>query len=91
MFLSQWLPESARYYVACGNQEKAHDILKAVAMANNKPMPLGKLKIEEVAVSRDNESPILIKFVRFSHSSVQSASGCLTIKFRVFSHHMLYL
>ena len=47
----QWLPESARYYVACGNQEKAHEILKAVAMTNNKPMPLGKLKIEEVAVS----------------------------------------
>ncbi|XP_071790477.1 synaptic vesicle 2-related protein-like [Asterias amurensis] len=48
----RWLPESARYYVACGNQEKAHEILKAVAMTNNKPMPLGKLKIEEVALER---------------------------------------
>ncbi|XP_022086272.1 synaptic vesicle 2-related protein-like [Acanthaster planci] len=48
----KWLPESARYYVACGNQQKAHDILKAIAVANNKPMPLGKLKIEDVPVSR---------------------------------------
>ncbi|XP_038059725.1 synaptic vesicle 2-related protein-like isoform X2 [Patiria miniata] len=48
----KWLPESARYYVACGNQQKAHEILKAVALANNKPMPLGKLKIEEVPVKR---------------------------------------
>ena len=47
----QWLPESARYHVACGNQEKAHAILKQVALCNNKPMPLGKLKIEENLVS----------------------------------------
>ena len=47
----QWLPESARYYVASGNQEKAHAILKQVALCNNKPMPLGRLKIEDSVVS----------------------------------------
>ena len=50
-FLPQWLPESARYYVASGNQEKAHAILKQVALCNNKPMPLGRLKIEDSVVS----------------------------------------
>ncbi|XP_072042995.1 synaptic vesicle 2-related protein-like [Amphiura filiformis] len=45
----KWLPESARYHVACGNQDKAHAILKEVALCNNKPMPLGKLKIENVS------------------------------------------
>ena len=49
--LRQWLPESARYQVACGNQTKAHDILKKVALANNKPMPLGKLRCEEAKAS----------------------------------------
>ncbi|XP_063971726.1 synaptic vesicle 2-related protein-like [Lytechinus pictus] len=44
ILLCKWLPESARYQVACGNQQKAHEILKNVALANNKPMPLGRLR-----------------------------------------------
>lgn len=39
----QWLPESARYDVLSGNQEKAMATLKRIAMDNGAPMPLGKL------------------------------------------------
>eukprot|EP00058_Branchiostoma_floridae_P026392 XP_002611883.1 hypothetical protein BRAFLDRAFT_83090 [Branchiostoma floridae] len=38
----KWLPESARYHVACGESEKAHNTLKKIALENNSPMPLGK-------------------------------------------------
>lgn len=39
----QWLPESARYDVLTGNQEKALATLKRIAAENGAPMPLGKL------------------------------------------------
>lgn len=39
----QWLPESARYDVLTGNQEKALNTLKRIATENGAPMPLGKL------------------------------------------------
>lgn len=42
---SQWLPESARYDVLSGNQEKAIATLKRIATENGAPMPLGKLII----------------------------------------------
>lgn len=42
-FSFQWLPESARYDVLTGNQEKALCTLRRIAMENNVPMPLGKL------------------------------------------------
>lgn len=41
----QWLPESARYDVLSGNQEKAIATLKRIATENGAPMPLGKLII----------------------------------------------
>ncbi|XP_071848731.1 synaptic vesicle 2-related protein-like isoform X1 [Apostichopus japonicus] len=50
--LCRWLPESARYYIASGQQKQAHDALKRVAVCNNKPMPLGILKAEPVSSSR---------------------------------------
>ncbi|CAF0952427.1 unnamed protein product [Adineta ricciae] len=37
------LPESPRYYVASGQQEKAERVLQKVAAANNRPLPEGKL------------------------------------------------
>ncbi|OXB62160.1 hypothetical protein ASZ78_015342 [Callipepla squamata] len=40
-----WLPESARYDVLSGNQEKAIATLKRIATENGAPMPLGKLII----------------------------------------------
>lgn len=42
-FWKQWLPESARYDVLTGNQEKALTTLKRIAKENGVPMPLGKL------------------------------------------------
>lgn len=39
----QWLPESARYDMLTGNQEKALATLKRIATENGAPMPLGKL------------------------------------------------
>ncbi|CAH1230704.1 SVOP [Branchiostoma lanceolatum] len=43
----KWLPESARYHVACGESEKAQNTLKKIALENNSPMPLGKLVLPE--------------------------------------------
>uniref|UniRef100_A0A8C6UZ26 Synaptic vesicle 2-related protein n=1 Tax=Neogobius melanostomus TaxID=47308 RepID=A0A8C6UZ26_9GOBI len=42
-FLCFWLPESARYDVLTGNQDKALATLKRIATENGAPMPLGKL------------------------------------------------
>jgi len=39
----QWLPESVRYDMACGNHTKALETLKRIAADNGKPMPLGRL------------------------------------------------
>lgn len=52
VILCRWLPESARYYIASGQQQLAHDSLKRVALQNNKPMPLGVLKSEAVSSTR---------------------------------------
>ncbi|XP_033112116.1 synaptic vesicle 2-related protein-like isoform X1 [Anneissia japonica] len=48
----KWLPESARYYVACGQQDKAQAVIKQIAVENKKPMPLGNLKIEGASAKR---------------------------------------
>ncbi|XP_070571836.1 synaptic vesicle 2-related protein-like [Ptychodera flava] len=48
----KWMPESARYHVICGQQEKAFQTLKRIALDNNKPMPLGKLVVRTVKEKR---------------------------------------
>ena len=48
----QWLPESARYDVLSGNQEKAIATLKRIATENGAPMPLGKLIISRQVSAR---------------------------------------
>ncbi|XP_063050292.1 synaptic vesicle 2-related protein [Engraulis encrasicolus] len=72
-----WLPESARYDVLTGNQEKALNTLKRIAKENNVPMPLGKLiaaRQEERGKIRDLFSPdlrlttILLWFIWFSNA-----------------------
>ncbi|KAL2092798.1 hypothetical protein ACEWY4_012596 [Coilia grayii] len=72
-----WLPESARYDVLTGNQEKALSTLKRIAMENNVPMPLGKLiapRQEERGKIRDLFSPdfrlttFLLWFIWFSNA-----------------------
>lgn len=44
--LFQWLPESARYHVACGEPDKALETLQRVAKENGKPFPLGRLVLD---------------------------------------------
>ncbi|XP_022095765.1 synaptic vesicle 2-related protein-like isoform X2 [Acanthaster planci] len=48
----KFFPESAYYYLACGEREKATDILKKVANGNGKPMPQGRLKMDETTSQR---------------------------------------
>ncbi|MGH0179416.1 UNVERIFIED_CONTAM: hypothetical protein FKN15_001712 [Acipenser sinensis] len=72
-----WLPESARYDVLTGNQEKALATLKRIAKENGVPMPLGKLTVarqEERGKIRDLFSPqfrwttVLLWFIWFSNA-----------------------
>ncbi|XP_072921933.1 synaptic vesicle 2-related protein isoform X1 [Hemitrygon akajei] len=72
-----WLPESARYDVLSGNQEKALATLKRIATENGAPMPLGKLIVarqEDRGRIRDLFTPefrmttILLWFIWFSNA-----------------------
>ncbi|MGH0184603.1 UNVERIFIED_CONTAM: hypothetical protein FKN15_014938 [Acipenser sinensis] len=72
-----WLPESARYDVLTGNQEKALATLKRIAKENGVPMPLGKLTVarqEDRGKIRDLFSPqfrwttVLLWFIWFSNA-----------------------
>lgn len=46
-----WLPESARYHVACGEPDKALATLRQVAADNGKPMLLGRLVVDDSIVT----------------------------------------
>ncbi|XP_028621239.1 synaptic vesicle 2-related protein [Grammomys surdaster] len=72
-----WLPESARYDVLSGNQEKAIATLKRIATENGAPMPLGKLIVsrqEDRGKMRDLFTPhfrwttLLLWFIWFSNA-----------------------
>ena len=43
-YVSQWLPESCRYYLASGEKDKAMRMLQRVARTNKKDMPGGYLQ-----------------------------------------------
>lgn len=47
-----WLPESARFHAASGNYDKALGILQRIADDNGKPMPLGRLILDDVQEMR---------------------------------------
>eukprot|EP00064_Thunnus_orientalis_P012028 superscaffoldBa00001798_g12061 len=73
----QWLPESARYDVLTGNQEKALATLKRIATENKAPMPLGKLiaarqedrgKIRDLFSSHLRWTTILLWFIWFANA-----------------------
>ncbi|XP_061025008.1 synaptic vesicle 2-related protein isoform X1 [Eubalaena glacialis] len=77
ILLIEWLPESARYDVLSGNQEKAIATLKRIATENGAPMPLGKLIIsrqEDRGKMRDLFTPhfrwttLLLWFIWFSNA-----------------------
>ncbi|XP_068167927.1 synaptic vesicle 2-related protein [Antennarius striatus] len=75
--LSFWLPESARYDVLTGNQEKALATLKRIATENGAPMPLGKLiaarqedrgKIQDLFSSHFRWTTVLLWFIWFANA-----------------------
>eukprot|EP00062_Callorhinchus_milii_P016368 gi/632967586/ref/XP_007900059.1/ PREDICTED: synaptic vesicle 2-related protein [Callorhinchus milii] len=72
-----WLPESARYDVLSGNQEKALATLKRIATENGAPMPLGKLivarqaergRIQDLFTPQFRLTTILLWFIWFSNA-----------------------
>ncbi|XP_067911654.1 synaptic vesicle 2-related protein [Heterodontus francisci] len=72
-----WLPESARYDVLSGNQEKALATLKRIATENGAPMPLGKLivarqedrgRIGDLFTPQFRMTTILLWFIWFSNA-----------------------
>ncbi|TKS78717.1 Synaptic vesicle 2-related protein [Collichthys lucidus] len=76
-FLCFWLPESARYDVLTGNQEKALATLKRIATENGAPMPLGKLiaarqedrgKIQDLFSSHFRWTTVLLWFIWFANA-----------------------
>ncbi|XP_020498944.1 synaptic vesicle 2-related protein [Labrus bergylta] len=76
-FFSFWLPESARYDVLTGNQEKALATLKRIASENGAPMPLGKLiaakqeergKIKDLFSSHLCMTTVLLWFIWFANA-----------------------
>uniref|UniRef100_A0AAQ4RVJ6 Synaptic vesicle 2-related protein n=1 Tax=Gasterosteus aculeatus aculeatus TaxID=481459 RepID=A0AAQ4RVJ6_GASAC len=75
--LCWWLPESARYDVLTGNQEKALATLKRIATENGAPMPLGKLvadrqeergKIQDLFSSHFRWTTVLLWFIWFANA-----------------------
>uniref|UniRef100_A0A4X2KBR9 Synaptic vesicle 2-related protein n=1 Tax=Vombatus ursinus TaxID=29139 RepID=A0A4X2KBR9_VOMUR len=85
-----WLPESARYDVLSGNQEKAIATLKRIATENGAPMPLGKLIIsrqEDRGKFRDLFTPqfrwttLLLWFIWFSNAFSYYGLVLLTTEF----------
>ncbi|MEE6511972.1 hypothetical protein FKM82_018885, partial [Ascaphus truei] len=84
-----WLPESARYDVLSGNQEKAIATLRRIATENGAPMPLGKLIIsrqEDRGKMRDLFTPqfrcttLLLWFIWFSNAFSYYGLVLLTTK-----------
>ncbi|GFR77090.1 synaptic vesicle 2-related protein [Elysia marginata] len=49
--ISPWLPESARYYLACGRNNDAERMLEMVARNNNRPALPGKVTTLDTEVS----------------------------------------
>ncbi|KAM9823124.1 synaptic vesicle 2-related protein isoform 2-T2 [Syngnathus typhle] len=77
ILLIEWLPESARYDVLTGNQEKALATLKRIAMENGVPMPLGKLiaakqedrgKFRDLFSSQFRWTTVLLWFIWFANA-----------------------
>ncbi|XP_027653650.1 synaptic vesicle 2-related protein isoform X2 [Falco rusticolus] len=90
ILLIEWLPESARYDVLSGNQEKAIATLKRIATENGAPMPLGKLIIsrqEDRGKMRDLFTPhfrwttLLLWFIWFSNAFSYYGLVLLTTEF----------
>ncbi|XP_055690873.1 synaptic vesicle 2-related protein [Lutzomyia longipalpis] len=62
--ITPWLPESARYNVACGQNDKALSTLEQIAHDNKKPMLLGRLVVEGTATPRGSIRALLSTSLR---------------------------
>ncbi|CRL08603.1 CLUMA_CG021238, isoform A [Clunio marinus] len=62
--LTPWLPESARYHVSCGQNEKALTTLETIAKDNRRPMLLGRLVVEGSSNSRGSLKALLSSSLR---------------------------
>ncbi|GMT26149.1 hypothetical protein PFISCL1PPCAC_17446 [Pristionchus fissidentatus] len=57
-FCCAWMPESPRYYVAHGKNDKAFEVLQRVASYNKKELPEGKLVAEKTeSMEKDLKKP----------------------------------
>lgn len=56
-----WLPESARYHLACGNPQYAYDTLKRIAQDNRTSLPEGKLAVVKSDMRRGQIVDLLSK------------------------------
>lgn len=57
--ITPWLPESARYHVTSGQNEKALATLEQIAKDNNRPMLLGRLVVEVPVTNRGSLKALL--------------------------------
>ena len=47
-FFCNWIPESARYHLTCGQHDLAKNILEKISIDNKTPLPEGRLGIVKV-------------------------------------------
>ncbi|XP_040154942.1 synaptic vesicle 2-related protein [Anopheles arabiensis] len=57
--ITPWLPESARYHVTSGQNDKALNTLEQIAKDNRRPMLLGRLVVEGPSGSRGSLKALL--------------------------------
>lgn len=57
--ITPWLPESARYHVSNGQNEKALRTLEDIAKDNKRPMLLGRLVVDGPTISRGSVKALL--------------------------------
>ncbi|XP_066290495.1 synaptic vesicle 2-related protein-like [Branchiostoma lanceolatum] len=62
----KWIPESARYHVAGGQQEKARQTLKRIAQENKSSLPPGKLVVPVVTEKRGQFRDLFTKELRLT-------------------------
>ncbi|KAG4067693.1 hypothetical protein HA402_005465 [Bradysia odoriphaga] len=62
--ITPWLPESARYHVASGQNEKALSTIEQIAKDNKRPMLLGRLVVDGPSGPRGSVKALLSKALR---------------------------
>ncbi|CAK9292284.1 unnamed protein product [Gordionus sp. m RMFG-2023] len=58
LILIEWLPESARYHVACKDFKSAYKVIERIAKENKRPLPIGTLVGDDDVVDQNpTENP----------------------------------